>query len=159
MSREAIFKALFALTEGVEWNVGTEDAPVMQGFGASRTRRIALFTDVPVPAQPWLGQAEHRETFGQVTNRPYRNVYGASWIVYHSAGKNKKFEPTIVNNLILDALEKAIAPKPVDPGFLDRRNTLSGLVHHCYLDGEVLKDPGDIDDQAMLVIPIRILVP
>ena len=49
-------------------------------------------------------------------------------------------------------------PIPSDPGY-PKRLTLGGLVHHCYIDGSVFKDPGDIDAQAMMVIPILMLVP
>lgn len=155
-TREQIFTALFALTNGVTWVPGEGLDPV--GF-IQRTRRIKLFSDVPTEMQPWLGQAEHGENFVQVTKLPYKRTYQASWIVYHATGLIPDDVPTITNNLILDALQAAIAPKPSDPGFLDDRNTLSGLVHHCYIEGEVFKDPGDIDNQAMIVVPIRILVP
>jgi hypothetical protein len=157
-TREQIFEALFALTDGVQWNIGTEQDPVMQGF-VTRSRRIALFSDVPATAQPWIGQAEHRESYTKKTTLPYRNVYSAVWMIYHKAGEAKGSVPAITNNLIIDALFAAIAPKPGDPGFLDRRNTLSGLVHSCFFEGDVLKDPGDIDRQALIVMPIKILVP
>lgn len=156
--REAVFKALFGLTQGVQWNVGTEDDPVMVGF-VTRTRRIKLFSDVPTPEQPWLGQAEHAENSQQVSNLPYKRVWKATWMVYHCAGLEPNSEPTIWNNLIIDALETALAPKPEDEGFFDERNTLSGLVWHCFIDGEVFKDPGDIDNQALITVPISILVP
>lgn len=156
--REEIFEALFALTLGVQWNVGTDVAPVMEGF-KTRTRRIKLFSDVTDKEQPWLGQAEHGETIAKGTRTPYRRTLSANWMVYHVAGKQPNSVPSIRNNLILDALEAAIAPRVVDPGYFDQRNTLSGLVHHCYIEGEVFKDPGDIDNQGMLVVPIKVLVP
>lgn len=155
-TREQIFSALFALTQGVTWIPDVLKPPMTF---VTRTRRIALFSDVPPEERPWIGQAEHGENFVQVTKLPYKRTFQASWIVYHSAGLVPDSEPTIMNNLILDALQAAMAPKPTDPGFLDDRNTLSGLVHHCYIEGEVFKDPGDIDNDAMIVVPIRILVP
>lgn len=158
MNREAIFQALFDLTQGVQWNVGTELAPVLQGFN-TRTRRIALFSDVADKQQPWLGQSEHSEQISQVSRMPYKLTLGAQWVVYHVAGKQPNGIPTVRNNQILDALQQAIAPKKTDPGYPDQRNTLGGLAYHCYFDGEIFKDPGDIDNQAMMVIPIKILVP
>lgn len=156
--REEVFQALFGLTSGVTWNIGTEMAPVSQGF-AKRTRRIALFSDVDAANQPWLGQAEHNENSVQVSGKPYTRKWSAQWMVYHQAGKNHDFEPTIWNNLIIDALEAAIMPITADPGYFENRNTLFGRVYHCFIDGEIFKDPGDIDDQALIVIPITILVP
>lgn len=157
-TREQIFGALFALTAGVEWNIGTDVDPAIETF-KTRTRRIKLFSDVAEKDQPWIGQAEHGESCSKNTTLPYRRIFKAQWMVYHQAGKQPKATPAVRNNLILDALELAIAPKPSDPGFLDERNTLSGLVHHCFIDGEVFKDPGDIDNQALMIVPITILVP
>lgn len=158
MDRELIFNTLFSLTEGVTWNVGTSNAPIYRSF-ASRTRRIQLFSDVPDKEQPWLGQSEHSENITQISRMPYKATLNAQWIVYHVAGKQPKATPTSTNNLILDALQNAIAPKVTDEGYPDERNTLGGLVYHCYIEGEVFKDPGDIDNQAMLIVPIKILVP
>lgn len=153
MDREAIFAALFALTSGVTWTVGSTS----RGF-KTRTRRIALFSDVPSTQQPWLGQAEHDEVTGQQSNLPYKWILQASWIIYQDTGKDPKAIPAQENNRILGALQAALAPRPADPGF-PKRNTLGGLVHHCYVDGTVFKDPGDIDNQGMMVIPIKMLVP
>ena len=37
--------------------------------------------------------------------------------------------------------------------------TLGGLVHHCFIDGKVFKDPGDLDGQALIIVPITVLAP
>ena len=153
-TREAVFSALFALTNGVTWDPGSGAV----GF-KTRTRRIKLFSDVPDEQQPWLGQAEHSETSMQVSGQPYKRVWKAQWMVYHVNGKQPGAEPTIWNNLIIDALEAALAPPVADPGYFENRNTLSRLVYHCFIDGEIFKDPGDIDNQALIIIPITLLVP
>lgn len=157
-TRESVFKALFALTSGVQFDIGEENSPNMVDF-KTRTRRIKLFSDVPSPQQPWLGQAEHNERSEQISGKPYKRVWAASWMVYHQAGKSPSVDPTVWNNQIIDALEAALDPRPEDPGFFENRNTLSGLVYHCFIDGEIFKDPGDIDNQALIVIPIKLLVP
>lgn len=151
MSREAIFAALFALTQGVTWD---DPARTFK----TRSRRVKLFSDVPANQQPALYQAEHSESSSQVSNLPYKRTFAASWIIYQAVGNDPKAVPATENNLILDALQAALAPRPTDRGF-PQRNTLDGLVYHCYIDGEVFKDPGDIDNQGMMVIPIKLLVP
>jgi len=150
--RETVFQALFALASEVQWG----DPP--RGF-KTVSRRVKLFSDVAINQQPACYQAEHTEMSQQITNLPYKRTWGAQWIIYQATGKSPGGIPTIENNLILDAVEKALAPKPQDPGFPDQRNTLNGLVWHCFIDGTVFKDPGDIDDQGMLVVPITLLVP
>lgn len=154
LDREAIYTALFALAATVRWDAGQGSV----GFKRT-TRRIALFPDVPAMEQPWLGQAEHNEYQTQMTGQPYKHTLEVSWMVYHKDGEQPGSVPAILTNLIITAIEKALEPKVQDPGFVERRNTLQGLVHHCFIDGTILKDPGDIDKQALILVPIKILVP
>lgn len=150
-TREEIYQALANITETITWGSGKE----FLNDVATR-RRVKLFSDANV--QPAIYQAEHEEEVAQASKMPYKRAFVASWIVYHQVGKDKNAVPAIENNLILDAIEVALDPRPADPGY-PKRNTLGGLVHHCYIDGDILKDPGDIDDQAMIVVPITMLVP
>jgi hypothetical protein len=150
MNREVIFEALFALAAEATW--GTPTRRFLE-----TSRRVKLFSDASV--QPSLFQAEHREFLSQVTGMPYKWTIEVNWIIYQKVGNSPSAVPAIENNLILDAVEAVLAPKPYDPGFPYERNTLNGLVHHCYIDGNIFKDPGDIDGQGMLVVPIKLLVP
>lgn len=151
MTREEIYTALFNLTSSITWGSPARTFK-------ERSRRVKLFSDVPKTQQPALYQAEHAEVSTQVSNLPYKRTFAASWIVYQAVGSDPKAVPAIENNLILDALYAAIAPVPADRGH-PQRNTLGGLVYHCFIDGEIFKDPGDIDNQGMMVIPIKLLVP
>lgn len=123
------------------------------------SRRVKLFSDVPSSAQPACFQAEWQDGATQRTNQPYKWELNVNWIIYHSYGKDKKAIPATENNLILDGIRTVLAPTPADPGWLDNRNTLNGLVYKVFIDGRVFKDPGDLDDQAMMVVPIKVLVP
>lgn len=152
MNREPIFQALFALTNNLTWGTPTPRTFV------TRSRRVKLFSDVPTEQQPALYQAEHDEVTSQVSNMPYKWVLKAEWVIYQATGFDPNAVPAIENNLILDAIQAALAPAIADPGY-PKRNTLGGLVHHCYIDGSVFKDPGDIDNQGMMVVPILMLVP
>jgi hypothetical protein len=62
--------------------------------------------------------------------------------------------PAIDLNNILDGVDARLAPSPVTG-----KQTLGGLVSHCRRDGEVMLDPGDLDGQALAIIPIKIFVP
>lgn len=61
---------------------------------------------------------------------------------------------TALNNLI-DDLETAFVPDNTTLNTF----TLGGLVQHCWIEGEVAYDPGDVDKQAKAVVPVLILVP
>lgn len=152
-SREDVFSRLFERVPLVTW--GDPEKP--DRF-RTMSRRVKLFSDVDAKHQPACFQAEHNELSAQKSNLPYKRVWEAQWIIYHAVG-NPKAIPAIENSLILDAVEAALAPLPSDPGFLDQRNTLNGLVYHCFIDGTIFKDPGDIDNQGMIVVPIKLLVP
>lgn len=151
-TREAIYTALFALWSTARWGDTNEKRFV------TLSRRVKLFSDVPNEQQPALYQAEHAEVTGQTSNLPYKRTFAANLIIYQATPLAPNVDGAVENNLILDALETAIAPKPQDPGY-PKRNTLGGLVYHAYFDGNVFKDPGDIDNQAMMVVPVKMLVP
>lgn len=57
----------------------------------------------------------------------------------------------IIDNL-LDALDSSFArPRPGEP------NTLGGLVQDCMLDGTIYVDPGTLDQQCVISLPVTIL--
>lgn len=144
-SREDVYQALFDLTADVTWGSPTRSF-------AHRARRVALWGDLP--AQPALCQAEHDEDIAETTGLPSVTTLSASWLIYHDAGKDPQATPASESNRILDAVQ-ALFPTD-DP---DQVQTLGGLVHHCFISGKVFKDPGDLDGQALVIVPIRILAP
>jgi len=158
MDEETILAALFAIVGEVRWTSPGDTAPDTRRF-VTMSRRVKLFSDVSAEEQPACFQAEHGTTEGQVTNLPYKTILEANWIIYQSVGRDDKAVPARENNAIIRGIRQAIRPKPADPGFHDRRNTLGGLVYHCFISGRIFKDPGDIDGQGMLVVPIKLLVP
>ena len=155
-TREQIYAALFTLVSTGEGSSGTLAWGSNQAF-VYTSRRVKLWDDLP--SQPALCQAEQGETVTQATGFPPKRTFRASWLIYHKAGASPSAVPTTANNEILDAVEALFVPTPADPGFPDKRLTLGGLVHHCWIDGRIIKDPGDLDGQALMVVPISILVP
>lgn len=155
MDDELIMYTLAQLMTEVRWRRtgDTEDRQFI-----TVTRRIKLFADVPTDVQPWIGQAEHGVTEAQVTGMPYKTVMEANWFIMHAFAKDKSQFGSVENNLILKGVRDALAPKVADRGW-PKRNTLGGLVHHCHIGGRVFKDPGDLDDQALMIVPIKVLVP
>jgi hypothetical protein len=71
-------------------------------------------------------------------------------------------DESIVGDDLLDLMESALEDVlvPDDP----QRNelTLGGLVYWTRIvreDNMLIRDPGDIDSQALLVLPVRVLIP
>lgn len=157
MNDELIMWTLAQLMAEVRWTVPGDVTPDTHRF-KTITRRIRLFADVGTDQQPWCGQAEHGLMEAQITDMPYKTTMEANWIVYQATAQDDKAIGAITNNLIMQGVRKVMAPKPKDIGW-PKRNTLGGLVYHCFISGRVFKDPGDIDGQGMMVIPLKLLVP
>jgi len=152
---EAIYAALRQRMDLVEWTRADNSTHTFK----TKTRRIVMFDQVPSEQQAWCGQAEYGEQEEQTSGLPYKTVLEAHWLVYQCIAKDPKAEATIENNLIIAGVKKALAAIPSDVGFFEKRNTLGNLVHKCFINGRIFKDPGDIDGQGLILIPIRILVP
>ncbi len=145
MNAERIYQALFDLTQNLAWSPS--------GALAFSGRRVKTFEDLP--AQPALCQAETDETVAQVTSQEAVTTLGASWLIYHQAGKDDGAVPAQTTNAILGAVRALF----VDPSEPDFAQTLGGLVHKCWIEGRIQKFQGDLDGQTLIVVPIKILVP
>ncbi len=155
IQEELIFHTLAQRMADVRWTRQGAGEPERRFVVISR--RVVLFGETP--AQPSCYQAEHGDQVAQVTGMPYKSILEAKWIVYQNVAQDPTALGAVENNLIIQGCYEALKPRPDDPGFLDRRNTLGGLVHHCFIGGQLFKDPGDLDGQGMMVIPIKLLVP
>lgn len=155
INEELILYTLALRMADVRWQRQGVGEPERQFVTISR--RVVLFGECP--AQPACYQAEHGDQVAQVTGMPYKTTIEAKWIIYQNVAQDPKALGVVENNLIIQGCYAALAPKPDDPGFPDKRNTLNGLVHHCFISGNLFKDPGDLDGQGMMVIPIKLLVP
>jgi hypothetical protein len=145
MDREAIFAALFNLSQSLTWGDG-------QTF-AFRSRRVRLWTDVP--EYPALCQSEPDEQRMVVTGLPDKTTLTAVWLIYHNAGKDPDAVPATTTNQILDALDTMFPTDADDYA----PQTLGGLVHRVAISGKIIKESGDIGGSGLLVVPLKILVP
>ena len=125
---------------------------------ASTSRRLKMFNQIDPSVQPALFVVQHREGYD---NRhqgtpPRRWLEIGLWC----------FTPSpegVVGDTMIDAMEEAIEAVlevPDDP--IRNELTLGGLCYRCWIDrqnGLLIRDPGDIDGQALLILPVRILMP
>lgn len=116
------------------------------------SRKLRLFADVPPQERPALFITEHTETSSNRSeNLPQSATFTLNLFVYtNSRGVEV---PAADLNVILDAIDDALAPD------FTGKQTLGGLVSHCRTEGDTLKDPGDIDGDGLLWVPIKILGP
>jgi hypothetical protein len=140
VNREVIYSALFKLLQSVD---GVE----------TFSRILAHWDDVSPNMQPALYMTVISQTAEQVTGFPSKYMLDAKvWIYTHrdTAG----VIPSVASNEILDRLDTALKP-PVGPSF---KQTLGGLVEHCFINGEIVTDEGTLGSQAVAIVPVRMLV-
>lgn len=158
IDEELIFHTIAQLMAQVRWTRPGEATEGNHRF-VTVSRRVKLFSEVSADQQPACFQAEWATDEAQVTNLAYKSILNVNWIIYQCVARDPNALGNVENNAIMKGVREILAPKPSDPGFPDERNTLGGLVHHCFINGRVFRDPGDIDGQGMLVVPIKVLVP
>jgi len=142
MNREAIIMALFSLVS-------------TSASFATKSRRLKLWSSVPSSEKPALFLSERGDTYARASEAVPESVTMQLEIyIYTEAGKDDSVVPASTLNLLIDAVDTALAPNK-----LTGLQTLGGLVSHCWIEGKILKDAGDLDGDGVAVIPIKILVP
>lgn len=153
-TRELIAEALLARLTTVTW-ISTVDGQAKAFLEISR--RVKLWDDTQ--QKPSLFLSAGRETIDRGPRQLRSLTLNYSAIIYHDVGRDLGAIPAKENNTIIDAIEAALAPSMYDQGFPDY-NTLGSLVHSCSVLGSIQNGvPGDIDGQAMIIVPIVIIVP
>ena len=156
--RSQVKAALFALLK-----TATFGEPI-NGFStwAFSNQRLKLFGSIDKSQQPALFLAQHHEQYerrgGGLPARIY--LLTGAWCFFPSG------DDDIIGDQILDTLTDAIEAvlKP-PPGTQRNEQTLGGLLDPSgwvRIDPTAsiyVRDPGDIDGQGLLVLPIRILLP
>lgn len=141
--REVVFQALFDLmASAYAW----KNTP---------QRRVKLWNEVPFEERPSFQQFEGDDEEWNWSNSANPTVVlNASLFIYTYAPK-PQIGATILNN-VLNAVTWKLTPTGRD--LTTGRQTLGGLVHSARIQGSVTRVPGDIDDDGMAIVPIRILV-
>ncbi len=144
-TRENAIAALMSIVAGAyAWKTG----PV---------RRLKLWNDVSHAARPACYLFEGGEdSYAWTESARPRRVIEVRLFVYLSVRDAGAIGAVRLNE-VMDALDAAFLPSGSDA--LLGRNSLAGAVYHCRIEGKVLKDPGDLDGDAMLVVPVKIVLP
>jgi hypothetical protein len=125
---------------------------------ASSSRRLRLWVNVDSGQQPALFLVQHRGTRRATgTGNLMRRYLDMGFWCYAPSG-----DESIVGDDLLDIMETALESVMVPDNPQMNELTLGGLVYWTRLvqdDGLYIRDPGDIDGQALLVLPVRCLIP
>ncbi len=132
----------------------------LQSMGAiaTFTRRFSEFTGLSPSAQmPYLMLTRPREMYPQrpAIGLPAKRTFKCMVDIYLAVvGQDPNTIPDDAVCTIMDQLDIALKPptgKEVQ--------TLGGIVDHCYIVGEVIEVPGDLDGIGMIRVEIEIVVP
>ena len=125
-------------------------------WAAPPSRRLKLWSDVPAAMRPACFLHEGgTETYADAASNPKRSL-SLRLFVYADA-HDPGTPGASALNAVMDALDAALAPAGADAVL--GRSTLGGTAWRCGIEGKVLKDPGDLDGDALLVVPITIVLP
>lgn len=121
------------------------------------SRRLKLWSDVPAAMRPACFLFEGgAETYSDGSGATPKRALALKVFVYVDA-----HDPGVLGaarlNTIMDALDVALSPTGPDAAL--GRLTLDGTAYRCSIDGKPLKDPGDLDGDGLLVVPITIVLP
>ena len=145
ISREQIAIAFFNLVKGAA------------NFKAT-SRRFVHWDQVNETQMPFLTMLKTGEQRGRQNESLPTLTINAHVFVYLSAGMDPEDVPDTAMNAVLDSIDAAVAPSGGD-ALTRNKQTLGGLVAHCYPFGPIFIDTGDTDGKAVAAIPFQILVP
>lgn len=117
------------------------------------SNRLRLWGDVPADQQPAAFLVTHREkdeyrNLGLVRRRLELGIW------CYSRSDPDPGAPDL--DTMMEAFETAFN---VADNFSTGCNTLGGLVYWVRIEGNVFKDPGDLDKQTLLIVPLVVEMP
>lgn len=144
-TREAVIEALIAVTAGAyAWKLGP-------------TRRLKLWGDVSLNSRPACFLFEGgQEVYSWIETALPKRTLEVKLFIYLNAKDPSVIGAALLNE-VMDALDTAFMLSGAD--VVLGRNTLGGSAYHCRIEGKALKDPGDLDGDAVLIVPIKITLP
>jgi len=148
VTRESILSAVFTRLSGA-----TFARPVTgkTGFAIS-SRRLKLWSDVAKTDRPSMFMTCHHEVSSYKSENTPAVLQFQLRIFIYLDSSDTSIAPDSDISVILDAIDAALNPGPAE-----QRLTLAGVVSHCRIDGDVLRDPGDLDNDGLIIIPISIV--
>lgn len=157
INRESIYGGLFTLLatqlmKGTQVQQDGSLAGDSTGLCRTLTRRLKHFADVGKEQQPCVFMYQRAEhvvpDLPGVQTAWTLDVMLYVYVLHPGAAAGPVLNP------ILDAIEQCFNPDNADTGSC----TLGGLVTHATIEGDILIYEGDLDDQEIATVPVRMLV-
>lgn len=160
-SRSVVFNALFSLMQ-------TVPATTIPGATVWKTtsQNLIIWDQVPAVAQPAMflhrgpQTSEQKHVFGVIKQHWRATI----WIYFRTDGlKTTNTYPDQVTDQLLDAFEQTFQTDPMNNRltlgtYINAQGRVGDIAYHCWIDGTVYFESGVNDNQAVVVIPVSILV-
>jgi hypothetical protein len=136
VKRERIYSALFAKLSAISGLV-------------TISRRLKHYDDVAPTEQPAMFVTQGNQFVRQIKGLPSQYTLDAKiWLYTYDPDPTKP--PAQMINDIMDQVDEIL--KPTAP---DDKQTLGGLVDHCWIEGEIITDEGTLGDQSVAIFTIK----
>jgi hypothetical protein len=143
VTREQVANALFDLLVG-------------SGDYKSSSRRFQTWDQIASVDKPALYMVEYKETHTKKNLiTPAVRTLDIDVYIFIKTGLDPNTVPISDLNDLVDAIDPT-SGGVLKPG-LHGQQTLGGLVVDCYIDGEIIKVPGDLDGQGVAIIPVKVI--
>lgn len=150
VTRQQVMEAILTLLQNATFSTPVGTATTW----TTLSRKLRLWGTVAPEEQPAAFLVTHRETdeyTGLGLSR--RRLELGVWCYVRADGDDT------IGSEFLDTMLEAIENVLIPDNPSDNTLTLGRLVYWCRIEGRVLKDPGDIDGQAMMIVPIVVEMP
>lgn len=147
-TRQQVFNALFALLKTL---------PPPQGSNAwnTFTQEIRDWDAYTTVQQPVMTLARGAQNFSLKAVGTTKFHWKVALLIYFRTDgfQTTSTYPDEITDPILDSIEQLFTPQMINQYF-----TLGGLVQNCWIDGNIYSDPGIVDGQGVILVPISIIV-
>lgn len=150
--RGAVIESLSPLALSDDATANARGVTFTTGF-LTTGRRVQMWSQVA--AQPALFLRDSDEDMEYLNGILQKQTINAEVWIYSKAGADPDIAPVTALNNLLDAVQSVFEPDD----FISGRFTLGGLVEWCRLSGSIMKEPGDLDGQAIAIADVEIIVP
>ena len=144
-SREQIYKAA--------WDLVTNN-PIVQEKIVSTSRVLKPIANIKPEHCPALFMVQAGETAEYKRGLPTKWTLKVHFLFYVDAIGDTRIEVATLSNELMDMLENVFMPSGPQ-----NVQTLSGLVDHCQIEGQIETDEGVLGPRSAWMVPVNILVP
>lgn len=148
-TRNQVMTAILNLIAGMTFSTPINGQTTWQTV----SNKLRLWSDVSSDQQPAAFLVTHKEQDEYRGLGLYRRRLELGVWCY-SRSDSTPGAPQL--DTMMEAFE---ATFNVADNFSTNSNTLGGLVYWCRIEGKTFKDPGDIDNQTLLIVPIVVEMP